>query len=191
MGEQELVKKILEGDEKAFRLFVDIHKVMVVNTCYAFLHNREEAEDIAQDVFIQAFESLISFRFDCKLSSWLYRIAVNRAINSCKSFHKRRIKLKLDETEQHFDCPSEELPVQEKMEAQERRELLHRAIDSLPENQRKAIILNKYEDLSYKEVADIMNISLSAVESLIFRAKTNLEKKLKPIIGRNKLISQN
>ena len=76
------------------------------------------------------------------------------------------------------------------MEAQERRELLHRAIDSLPENQRKAIILNKYEDLSYKEVADIMNISLGAVESLIFRAKTNLEKKLKPIIGRNKMISQ-
>ncbi|CCZ80282.1 RNA polymerase sigma factor [Odoribacter laneus] len=190
MGEQELVKRILEGDEKAFRLFVDIHKVMVVNTCYAFLHNREEAEDIAQDVFIQAFESLKSFRFDCKLSSWLYRMAVNRAINSCKSFHKRRIKLKLDEAEQHFDFPSEELPVQEKMEAQERRELLHRAIDSLPENQRKAIILNKYEDLSYKEVADIMNISLGAVESLIFRAKTNLEKKLKPIIGRNKMISQ-
>lgn len=190
MGEQELVKKILEGDEKAFRLFVDIHKVMVVNTCYAFLHNREEAEDIAQDVFIQAFESLISFRFDCKLSSWLYRMAVNRAINSCKSFHKRRIKLKLDETEQQVDFPSEELPVQEKMEVQERRELLHRAIDSLPENQRKAIILNKYEDLSYKEVADIMNLSLSAVESLIFRAKTNLEKKLKPIIGQNKMISQ-
>ena len=117
MGEQELVKRILEGDEKAFRLFVDIHKVMVVNTCYAFLHNREEAEDIAQDVFIQAFESLKSFRFDCKLSSWLYRMAVNRAINSCKSFHKRRIKLKLDEAEQHFDFPSEELPVQEKMEA--------------------------------------------------------------------------
>ena len=67
---------------------------------------------------------------------------------------------------------------------------MHRAIDSLPENQRKAIILNKYEDLSYKEVADIMNISLGAVESLIFRAKTNLEKKLKPIIGRNKMISQ-
>lgn len=190
MGEQELVKKILEGDEKAFRLFVDIHKVMIVNTCYAFLHNREEAEDIAQDVFIQAFESLISFRFDCKLSSWLYRMAVNRAINSCKSFHKRRIKLKLDETEQQVDFPSEELPVQEKMEVQERRELLHRAIDSLPENQRKAIILNKYEDLSYKEVADIMNLSLSAVESLIFRAKTNLEKKLKPIIGQNKMISQ-
>lgn len=190
MGEQELVKKILEGDEKAFRLFVDIHKVMIVNTCYAFLHNREEAEDIAQDVFIQAFESLISFRFDCKLSSWLYRMAVNRAINSCKSFHKRRIKLKLDETEQQVDFPSEELPVQEKMEVQERRELLHWAIDSLPENQRKAIILNKYEDLSYKEVADIMNLSLSAVESLIFRAKTNLEKKLKPIIGQNKMISQ-
>ena len=76
------------------------------------------------------------------------------------------------------------------MENQERRELLHRAIDNLPENQRKAIILNKYEDLSYKEVADIMNISVSAVESLIFRAKTNLEKKLKPIIGQNKMMSQ-
>ena len=91
--EQELVKRILEGDEKAFRLFVDIHKVMVVNTCYAFLHNREEAEDIAQDVFIQAFESLKSFRFDCKLSSWLYRMAVNRAINSLSLIHISNCRL--------------------------------------------------------------------------------------------------
>ena len=80
MGEKEMIKAILEGDQKAFKLLVDTYQVMVVNTCHAFIHDRDEAEDIAQDVFIQVFESLGKFRIKRKLSTCIYRIAVNWTI---------------------------------------------------------------------------------------------------------------
>lgn len=175
MCEKELVGKILQGDEKAFEKFIDDHKLMVINTCYAFLHNKEEAEDVAQDVFLQAYESMGKFRFDCKLSTWLYRMAVNRTINICKSYHKRKVSLTLDDPDFRPDFEAEEIPVPERMEKEQRIHLLHEAIDTLPENQRTAIILNKYEELSYKEIAEVMKLSVGAVESLIFRGKSNLE----------------
>ena len=176
MGEKEMIKAILEGDQKAFKLLVDTYQLMVVNTCHAFVHDRNEAEDIAQDVFIQVFESLGKFRFESKLSTWLDRIAVNRSINHCKSPRGRAIKVDIESWKQQEVAQSVEMPQQQILEEQEQIELLHKAIDKLPENQRTALILNKYEELSYKEIADVMGVSLSSVESLIFRAKNNLEK---------------
>lgn len=171
-----MIEAILKGDQKAFKLLVDTYQLMVVNTCYAFVHDRDEAEDIAQDVFVQVFESLGKFRFESKLSTWLYRIAVNRSINHCKSPRGRAIKIDIDSWKQQEVAQSVEMPQQQILEEQEQIELLHKAIDKLPENQRTALILNKYEELSYKEIADVMGVSLSSVESLIFRAKNNLEK---------------
>ena len=171
-----MIEAILKGDQKAFKLLVDTYQLMVVNTCYAFVHDRDEAEDIAQDLFVQVFESLGRFRFESKLSTWLYRIAVNRSINHCKSPRGRAIKIDIDSWKQQEVAQSVEMPQQQILEEQEQIELLHKAIDKLPENQRTALILNKYEELSYKEIADVMGVSLSSVESLIFRAKNNLEK---------------
>ena len=166
MSEEEMIKAILKGDQKAFKLLVDNYQLMVVNTCHAFVHDRDEAEDIAQDVFIQVFESLGKFRFESKLSTWLYRIAVNRSINHCKSPRGRAIKVDIESWKQQEVAQSPEMPQQQLLEEQDR----------LPENQRTALILNKYEELSYKEIAEIMGTSLSSVESLLFRAKNNLEK---------------
>ena len=171
-----MIEAILKGDQTALKLLVDTYQLMVVNTCYAFVHDRDEAEDIAQDVFVQVFESLGRFRFESKLSTWLYRIAVNRSINHCKSPRGRAIKIDIDSWKQQEVAQSVEMPQQQILEEQEQIELLHKAIDKLPENQRTALILNKYEELSYKEIADVMGVSLSSVESLIFRAKNNLEK---------------
>ena len=171
-----MIETILKGDQRAFKLLVDTYQLMVVNTCYAFVHDRDEAEDIAQDVFVQVFESLGRFRFESKLSTWLYRIAVNRSIKHCKSPRGRAIKIDIDSWKQQEVAQSVEMPQQQILEEQEQIELLHKAIDKLPENQRTALILNKYEELSYKEIADVMGVSLSSVESLLFRAKNNLEK---------------
>lgn len=171
-----MIEAILKGDQKAFKLLVDTYQLMVVNTCYAFVHDRDEAEDIAQDVFVQVFESLGKFRFESKLSTWLYRMAVNRSINHCKSPRGRAIKIDIDSWKQQEVAQSVEMPQQQILEEREQIELLHKAIDKLPENQRTALILNKYEELSYKEIADVMGVSLSSVESLLFRAKNNLEK---------------
>ena len=163
-----MIKAILEGDQKAFKLLVDTYQLMVVNTCHAFVHDRNEAEDIAQDVFIQVFESLGKFRFESKLSTWF--------INHCKSPRGRAIKVDIESWKQQEVAQSVEMPQQQLLEEQEQLELLHRAIDRLPENQRTALILNKYEELSYKEIAEVMGVTLSSVESLLFRAKNNLEK---------------
>ena len=171
-----MIETILKGDQRAFKLLVDTYQLMVVNTCYAFVHDRDEAEDIAQDVFVQVFESLGKFRFESKLSTWLYRIAVNRSINHCKSPRGRAIKIDIDSWKQQEVAQTIEMPQQQILEEQEQIELIHKAIDKLPENQRTALILNKYEELSYKEIADVMGVSLSSVESLLFRAKNNLEK---------------
>ena len=119
MGEKEMIKAILEGDQKAFKLLVDTYQLMVVNTCHAFVHDRNEAEDIAQDVFIQVFESLGKFRFESKLSTWLYRIAVNRSINHCKSPRGRAIKVDIESWKQQEVAQSVEMPQQQLLEEQD------------------------------------------------------------------------
>lgn len=175
MCEKKRIKAILEGDQRAFRDLVDDYKLIIVNTCYGFVHDKEEAEDLAQEVFIQVYESLDKFRGECKLSTWLYRIAVNKAINYKKSVRYRMKKIRL-EGDTSISLPSADEPAQERIEKEEIITHLHRAIGNLPERQRIALVLNKYEERSYKEVADIMGISLASVESLLFRAKTYLEK---------------
>jgi len=182
MTETEIIQKLQQGNEKAFRQLVENYQKLVVNTCFGLLQNTEDAEDIAQEVFIEVFRSIHNFRADAKLSTWLYRIAVNRSLNHIRDNKKRKwfqsfddeVKEKNAQLHQHYatDNPGIEL------EILQRATILHEAIGSLPENQKTAFTLNKYEDLSYKEIAEVMELSVSSVESLIHRAKLNLQKKL-------------
>jgi len=183
MDDQQLIEQIRQGDESAFRKLVEQHQKMVVNTCFSLVHDRDDADDLAQEVFIEVFHSIGGFRADAKLSTWLYRIAVNKTFNFIRDNKKRKFFKKIEdvftgksyagsETELSADEPDKNF--QEKQKA----EMLHKAIDSLPENQRIAFTLNKYEDFSYKEISEVMDISLSSVESLIHRAKKNLQEKL-------------
>ena len=178
MGENEMIQAILEGDERAFKLLVDNYQLMVVNTCYAFVHQEDDARDIAQDVFVQVYESLGAFKFKSKLSTWIYRIAVNKSINFCRSSRGRTRVVNIEKWNMQQELSSDDLLPQEELEREEERSLLHRAIDTLPEKQRAALLLHRYEDLSYKEIAEVMGISLASVESLLFRAKQNLEKQI-------------
>lgn len=183
MSDHELIEQLKQGSEQAFRELVNHYQKKVVNTCYGLLHNHEDAEDIAQDVFVEVYRSVSNFRADSKLSTWLYRIAVNRSLNHIRNNKKHRwlssfeseVKAqntKLLQMESDSNQPESEL------ENKQRALILHEAISSLPENQKVAFSLNKYEDLSYQEIADVMELSLSSVESLLFRAKKNLQKKL-------------
>jgi len=184
MNEAEIIEKLKQEDESAFRELVDIYRQMVVNTCFGLLHNTDDAEDVAQDVFIEVFRSVKNFRADAEISTWLYRIAVNRSLNFIRDNKKRKWFQSFDDVVeskkemliplhlQSTDDPESEL------EKSQRALILHEAIDSLPKNQRVAFTLNKYEDLAYREISEVMNLSLSSVESLIHRAKKNLQKKL-------------
>ncbi|MCG8376035.1 MAG: RNA polymerase sigma factor [Chlorobiales bacterium] len=157
---------------------------MVLNTCYRFVLNREDAEDIAQEVFLEAYRSLDSFRQESKLSTWLYRIAVTKSLDHLRK-KKRKKRFSSLKRVMGFNDPAEELALPSSIETpaealsgSERTEILQSALDSLPDNQKTAFLLSKYDGYSNQEIADVMQTTVSAVESLVHRAKKNLQKKL-------------
>jgi RNA polymerase sigma-70 factor (ECF subfamily) len=184
MSESEIIQKLQEGNENAFRLLVENYQKLVVSTCYGMLHNMQDAEDIAQEVFIEVFRSVHKFRADSKLSTWLYRIAVNRSLNHIRDNKKHKWFQSFDDSlkskttfKENLVNTSADNP-DNQIENSERAALLHLAIDNLPKNQKVAFTLSKYEDLSYQEISEVMDLTLSSVESLIHRAKKNLQKTL-------------
>ena len=184
MDEAQLIKGIQQGDRKSFQILVETYQRMVVNTCLAIVHNKADAEDLAQDVFLEIFRTAENFRGDSKISTWLYRIATNRSLNLIRNTKRKRFFQSIEETftggrnrtseisENRGDQPDQNIT------DQQRSDMLHQAIDKLPEKQRTAFTLNKYEELPYQQIAEVMEISLASVESLIHRAKKNLQEQL-------------
>jgi len=176
----ELLRAAANGDQEAFRHLVEAHQNKVLRICFGFVRDLEEAEDVAQEVFFKVYVSAGSFRGRSRVSTWLYRIAVNCCLN-----HIRKLKSRawLPWTSQRFDSPdmleqlpSEQEPADALLERNERRKMLREALNRLPTNQRVAFTLHGVEGFSYEEIARIMNCSHSAVESRIHRAKLNLRK---------------
>jgi len=171
------------NDKEAFRQLVEQYKDKVVNTCFGFVHQKEDAEDIAQDVFIEAWLSYHKFRGEASLSTWLYRIAVNKSLDAVRKQKTKKyiglFKNLLHISDEAIDKlkHTEADPLQQ-IEQYEREQALYKALDKIPVNQRIAITLSKFEDLSMKEIAEVMDTSESAVESLLSRAKVSLRKHL-------------
>jgi RNA polymerase sigma-70 factor (ECF subfamily) len=185
MENGELLEGLKAGRADAFRSLIGIYQEQVINTCYRFLNNREDAEDVAQEVFLEIYRSISRFRGDAKLSTWIYRIAVTRSLDAVRKKRRKKRFARLQRLFRQRDGEEEEVPIphydtpEKNLEDKERAEILWRAVESLVESQRIAITLNKYEGLSYAEVAEIMGTTVSSVESLIHRAKKNLEGKLR------------
>ena len=183
MNDLSFVTAVKNNEPEAFRKLVLAHQDMVVNTCFGMVQNLADAEDVAQEVFIEVYRSIHKFREDSKLSTWLYRIAVNKSIDFLR---KKKRKSWIGSIQGMFGSEEKVLEIedrrqktpQEYLENEERKEVLQQAIDTLPQNQKTAFTLNKYENLSYKEIAAVMEVSLSSVESLMHRAKKNLKKRL-------------
>ncbi|MBU1013138.1 MAG: sigma-70 family RNA polymerase sigma factor [Bacteroidetes bacterium] len=181
ISESDLVEGVKRKDHAAFKKLVDQYQEMVLNTCYGFVHDVDDAKDLTQEVFIKIYDSIQKFRGDAKLSTWIYRISVNKSLNFIRADKKVKTT-ELDVLSRSSDSKlrvhheSEQEDIE--MEQEQRSRILFKAIDSLNENQRIAFCLNKLDGISYNEIGEIMNISLPAVESLIHRAKLNLQKKL-------------
>jgi RNA polymerase sigma-70 factor, ECF subfamily len=182
MEDTYLLEQIRLKNQNAFREMVVKYQKLVINTCYGFVHNTDDAQDIAQEVFIEVFKSINKFRQESKLSTWLYRISVNKSLNFIRDNKKNSWFLSLDLFFEKETSSKESFSVfenpQEILEKEERSKAIYQSIDALPQNQKVAFTLYKFEDLSYKEIAEVMDISLSSVESLIFRAKKGLQNKL-------------
>lgn len=177
-----MVGRLKQGDETAFRIIVETWQDMIFNTALAIVQNAGDAEDIAQDVFVQVYQSVGSFKGDSKFSTWLYRITVTKSLD-----HERRKKRKkrfafvksiFGEESQVVVHPPDFNHPGVALDKKEDAAALFRAIRVLPDNQRTAFTLHKVEGLSYQEVSEVMKTTVSSVESLIHRAKNNLRKKL-------------
>ena len=183
MDETQIISQLKAGDETAFQQVVDAFQKKVLNTCLGFVPNKHDAEDIVQEVFIEVFRSVHKFRGDSKLSTWIYRITTTKCLEHIRSKKRQKRKsffqslIGMHENASRIKAFDYDHPGV-LMENKERSKTLFAAIEKLPENQRVAFTLNKVEGLSYQEVTEIMEVSLSSVESLLFRAKKNLQKYL-------------
>ena len=181
--ESELINKLIQGDEKAFKSLFELYKTKVYNTAAGFLTNTEEAEDITQEVFLQVFRSVKHFKERSQLSTWIYRITVTKSLDLLrKKKTKKRFAFITDIFEKDGSDKKESFVNYEHPGVEtDKKELsvrLFKEIEKLPENQRIAFVLNKVEQLGYREISEIMDTSVPAVESLISRAKANLKKRL-------------
>ena len=179
MQETELISEIQRGNKDAFKDFVDIYKKFIINVCYKFVNNADDANDIAQDVFIEVYKSINNFRGDSRVNTWLYRISVNKSLNFLRN--NKKYSQTNDISDESYKIPNSDdsdFSPDVSIINKERKNILDKAIDSLPENQKTAFILCKKEELSYEEISKVLGISVKAVESLIVRAKKNLQKLL-------------
>jgi RNA polymerase sigma-70 factor (ECF subfamily) len=183
MADRELIRGLKSGRPEAFKKLVEEYQNKVINTCNGFLQNEQDAEDIAQEVFIEVHKSIAGFREEARLSTWIYRISVSRSLDFIRKQKRKkrigRIRNMLRGGGGAKQVPSEVGSRPDTiLENRERFRILRQAIDSLAENQKVAITLSKCEGLGNKEIAEIMGTTLSSVEALIHRAKRNLRKKL-------------
>jgi RNA polymerase sigma-70 factor, ECF subfamily len=183
MLEMELVERLKNGDQAAFRVLVDTFQPVVLNCCYRIVTDPEAARDLTQEVFMEVHQSIRQFRSESKLSTWIYRIATAKSLDHLRGLRRKKrfgfVKSLFSGEPAEVSVLSSNAPdPHQELEMEERRRVLKWAVDALPDNQRIAFTLCKYDEMSYQEIADVLGTSISAVESLIFRAKGNLKKKL-------------
>ena len=176
-----LIRKFISGQEEAFSEILGRYKNLVLNVAYRFLRDRTEAEDVAQDVFLKIYRSARTYEPRAKFSTWVYKITANVCLNRLRNEKNAAKSVSYDgqnsaDTGSSPGCfsPSEE------HERNERLTVVHDALQCLPANQRLAIVLKRYEGLSYREIAEIIGCSPAAVDSLIQRANGKLRKFLEP-----------
>ncbi len=188
-ADAQLMLRLKNGDQEAFREIVERNKMSVLNLCLRFTGNKNDADDLAQEVFIRVYQAASTYEIKAAFTTWLYRVTVNLCLN-----YQRRKKIlpffSLNHSRDSNSHPEDRIPelsTQEQpdteLEKKELQFLVQKAIQSLPENQKTVVILHRYHNLSYQEIADILNTTVSAVESRLHRAKENLKKKLKFVVS--------
>jgi RNA polymerase sigma-70 factor (ECF subfamily) len=181
----ELMRKFQRGDISAFERLIRKYQRPLINFAYRFLHDQNEAEDVAQEIFLRIYSSAKKYRPTARFSTWIYRIATNLCLNELRRM-RSRVQDSLEtggQKEESISLPDNS--IQGPFEAyteMERSHVIRKAIDGLPPRQKTAVILCKYQGLSYKEVADIMQCSEGAVKSYLHRARESLLKSCREIL---------
>ncbi len=191
IDEKELIQRAMKGDETAFESLMLSYQTQIYNLCFRTVGNQDDAEDMTQESFLKAWRYLSSFQFESAFSTWLYRLATNCCLDLLRS-KKRRPTVSLvseddDGEEQSFDPVDPAPQPEEALIRKEEQAQLQEALDSLEDTQRQIITLRVVNDLSYTEIAEILDLKEGTVKSRLSRARENLRKKLLQL--RNKTAS--
>ena len=176
------IQELKAGNQDTFRLLMETYSRDIFNLCLGIVPNREDAEDITQDVFVEAFRSIKSFREGAHIKTWLTRIAINKCYDHLK-YTKRKKRFAFmqplyDKEDNPIEIPSNFEHPGIAIENKEHAKALYGAMGSLPENQQTAFVLYEMQGMNYKQIAETMALSVSAVESLLSRARGGLRNKL-------------
>ena len=184
LSDIQIIKKVIDGDKNAFNDIMNRHEKSILNFAYRMLSNRTEAEDVTQEVFLRAYKNIETFEARAKFSTWLFKIARNLCLNKLRHtfrFPTFSIDKPVRGSEYDFQRQIEDKkqvsPISN-IFSKEIQNAVKSALGSLPKNQKTAVILRRYEDMSYEEISVIMGCSVSAVKSLLNRAKQKLKNKL-------------
>jgi RNA polymerase sigma-70 factor (ECF subfamily) len=187
----QLMLDVKAGDEASFELLLHRYRTPLVNFLYRMVRNREQAEDLAQEVFLRVYRAREDYVPSAKFTTWLFRIATNLALNSVRDtrYHKLEVSIDApiseaeDGDERTLDIPEKHPNIEQHLVEDARRKMIRHAIDKLPEKQRAAVLLHKYQELDYAEIAKILACSESALKSLLFRAYESLRVELAPLVA--------
>ncbi|MCK5305730.1 MAG: sigma-70 family RNA polymerase sigma factor [Candidatus Omnitrophica bacterium] len=185
-----LIQAFQADEEEAFDKLVIKHKNRVFNLCYRFVGSYEEADDCAQETFVKVYRSLKKFKFKSAFSTWLYAITVNTCKNKLSSLEYRYKKkmVRLDGPKggedgvYRVEVQDESMSPRVEIERKEKKGLIQKAIDSLPEQQKVVVVLRDIEGLSYEEIAEVAGFKPGTVKSKLARARQQLREKLKGLI---------
>jgi len=182
----QLMMDVKAGDTASFELLLQKYRTPLVNFLYRMVRDTATAEDLAQEVFLRIYRARKDYFAGAKFTTWLFRIATNLALNSIRDNRYRRTEVSIDapadEDEAPIQVPTREMRIDEHMIERDRAEFIRRTIQALPEKQRAAVLLHKYEEMDYGEIAKVLECSESALKSLLFRAYETLRIELAPLM---------
>jgi RNA polymerase sigma-70 factor (ECF subfamily) len=183
----QLMLDVKAGDEASFDLLLQKYRLPLVNFLFRMVRDAATAEDLAQEVFLRVYRARKQYSPSAKFTTWLFRIATNLALNSVRDNRHRRADVSIDapveEDEAPRELPAREMRIDEHMVERDRSEFIRRAVAALPEKQRVAVLLHKYEEMDYGEIAKVLECSESALKSLLFRAYETLRVQLAPLVA--------
>jgi RNA polymerase sigma-70 factor (ECF subfamily) len=178
--------RVAAGDDSAFDYLVEKFRRPLVSFMYRMTHNQGVAEELAQEVFLRVYRSRASYAADAKFTTWLYRIATNLAVNHARETKAERSSASLDEPDPQtgltIDVADPETTAEQKLLRRERLAAIRKEVESLPERQRLAVIMHKYQNMDYRQIAEVLKLSESATKSLLFRAYETLRVKLEKFL---------
>jgi RNA polymerase sigma-70 factor, ECF subfamily len=183
----QLMLDVKAGDQESFGVLLQKYRSPLVNFLYRMVRDAATAEELAQEVFLRVYRARKQYSPSAKFTTWLFRIATNLALNSVRDNRHHQMDVSIDapteEGEAAVELPARELRIDEYMTERDRTEFIRKAISALPEKQRVAVLLHKYEEMDYGEIARVLECSESALKSLLFRAYETLRVQLAPLVA--------